>query len=150
MKSQIWIVLLLVCVLAVSGCANDPLAASPAASTGPLAVEDQAALISALEGSGATVETGESASQIFFSAEGNILKVNGADVQVFEYASAEEVENEASQVSSDGGSIGTSMVTWVDVPHFYKAGRIIVLYVGSDASVLDLLENALGPQFAGG
>lgn len=149
MKSQIWIVLLLVSVMAVSGCANDSLGASPAASTGPLTVEDQAALISALEGSGATVEIGEPVSQIFFSAEGNILKVNGADVQVFEYESAEEMENEASQVSSDGGSIGTSMVTWVDVPHFYKAGRIIVLYVGSDASVLDLLENALGPQFAG-
>jgi hypothetical protein len=106
-------------------------------------------LISALESSGATVEIGEPVSQVFFSVAGNILKVNGADVQVFEYESAEEMENEASQVSSDGGSIGTSMVTWIDAPHFYKAGRIIVLYVGSDASVLDLLEAALGPQFAG-
>jgi len=52
-------------------------------------------------------------------------------------------------VSSDGGSIGTSMVAWVDVPHFYKSGRIIVLYVGSETTVLDLLENAVGPQFAG-
>jgi hypothetical protein len=149
MKSQVWIVLLLVGVLAVNGCANNSLAASPAASTGTLAVKDQAALISALESSGATVEIGEPISQVFFSAEGNILKVNGADVQVFEYESVEEMENEASQVSSDGGSIGTSMVTWVDVPHFYKANRIIVLYVGNDISVLDLLENALGPQFAG-
>ena len=149
MKSQVCIVLLLVSAMAVSGCANPSLAASPAASTGPLTVEDQAALISALEASGATVEIGEPVSQVFFSAEGNILKVNDADVQVFEYESAEEMESEASQVSSDGGSIGTSIVTWIDVPHFYKAGRIIVLYVGSDASVLDLLENALGPQFAG-
>ena len=149
MNSRVWIVFLLSSALTLSGCANTSLAASPAASTGPLTVEDQAALISALEGSGATVEIGEPVSQVFFSAEGNILKVNGADVQVFEYESADEMENEASQVSSDGGSIGTSMVAWVDVPHFYEAGRIIVLYVGSDASVLDLLENALGPQFAG-
>ena len=149
MKSQDFIVLLLVSAMAVSSCANTSLAASPAASTGRLTVEDQAALISALEGSGATVEIGEPVSQVFFSAEGNILKVNDADVQVFEYESAVEMESEASQVSSDGGSIGTSMITWMDVPHFYKAGRIIVLYVGSDAFVLDLLENALGPQFAG-
>lgn len=149
MNSRVWIVLLLLSALAISGCANNSLAASPAATAGPGAVEDQATLISALEASGATVEIGEPISQVFFSAEGNILKVNDADVQVFEYESAEEMENEASQVSSDGGSIGTSMVTWVDVPHFYKAGRIIVLYVGSDASILDLLEYALGPQFAG-
>ena len=149
MKSRIWIVLLLVYVLAISGCGNNSLAASPAATTGLVAVEDQATLISVLEASGATVEIGEPISQVFFSAEGNILKVNDADVQVFEYESAEEMESEASQVSSDGGSIGTSMVTWMDGPHFYKAGRIIVLYVGSDAFVLDLLENAVGPQFAG-
>ena len=149
MKSQVWIVLLLVCVLAVSGCAKNSLTVSPAASTEPLAVEEQVTLISALEGSGATVEIGEPVSQVFFSTEGTLLKVKGADVQVFEYESAEEMENEASQVSPDGGSIGTSMVTWVDVPHFYKANRIIVLYVGNDASVLDVLESALGPQFAG-
>jgi hypothetical protein len=59
------------------------------------------------------------------------------------------MENEASQVSPDGGSIGTSMVIWMDAPHFYKAGHIIVLYVGSDATMLDLLEGALGAQFAG-
>lgn len=149
MKNQVWIFLLLGCVLAVSGCATDSLTAPPIRSTEPLAVEDQATLISALESSGATVEIGEPVSQVFFSAEGTVLKVNGADVQVFEYESAEEMENEASQVSPDGGSIGTSMVTWVDVPHFYKTNRIIVLYVGNDASVLDVLESALGPQFAG-
>ncbi len=59
------------------------------------------------------------------------------------------MENEAYEISSDGGSIGTSMVTWIDAPHFYKGGRIIVLHVGSDAPVLDLLEGALGSQFAG-
>lgn len=59
------------------------------------------------------------------------------------------MENEASQVAPDGGSIGTSMVTWVDTPHFYKAGRIIVLYVGSDETVLGLLAKVMGAQFAG-
>lgn len=75
--------------------------------------------------------------------------MNGADVQVFEYENEEAMESEASQVAPDGGSIGTTMVTWVETPHFYKAGRIIVLYVGSDESVLDLLEQVLGQQFAG-
>jgi hypothetical protein len=149
MKSQIWIGLALLLTFVISGCANNSLAASPAPTAELLAVADQASLTAALEAGGETVETGESVLQPFFTPEGSILKVNGADVQVFEYESPEEMENEASQVSPDGGSIETSMVTWMDAPHFYKVGHIIVLYVGSDAAMLDLLEGALGAQFAG-
>jgi hypothetical protein len=150
MKCRILPILLLVFALTMSGCGNASKSSSPTASTGPLTVEDQASLIATLKASGATVDAGEPVSQAFFSPEGSIIKVNGADVQVFEYESVEAMENEAAQVAPDGGSIGTSMVSWMDTPHFYKAGRIIVLYVGSDESVLSLLENALGPQFAGG
>jgi hypothetical protein len=149
MKSSLLMVYLLMFVFVLSGCANPSLAAAPAGTAAPLAVEDKAGLIAALEAAGATVETGEPVSQAFFSPEGEILRVNGADVQAFEYESPEAMENEASQVAPDGGSIGTSMVTWVDAPHFYQAGRMIVLYVGSESAVLDLLEKALGPQFAG-
>jgi len=149
MKSHILLVLLLMFAFVVSACANVSTPASPATSPEPLAVEDTASLMAALQSAGANVETGEPITQVFFSLEGSIIKVNGADVQVFEYESAEAMENEASQVAPDGGSIGTSMVTWVDTPHFYKAGRIIVLYIGSDEAVLGLLEKVIGPQFAG-
>ena len=112
-------------------------------------VQDQASLINALKAAGATVETGESITQEFFTPKGHTLKVNGSDLQVFEYASAEAMTKEASQVAPDGGSIGTSMVDWIDTPHFYKVGRIIVLYVGNDQKVLDLLNKVVGLQFAG-
>lgn len=141
MKSHILLVLLFALIL--SACAN------ASTSPEPLTVADKASLIAALQASGATVETGESIIQDFFSPEGSIIKVNGADVQVFEYESAEAMENEASQVAPDGGSVGTSMMMWMDTPHFYKTGRIIVLYIGSDQPILDLLEKAMGPQFAG-
>jgi hypothetical protein len=65
------------------------------------------------------------------------------------YESVEAMQNEASQVVPEGGSIGTSMVTWINTPHFYKTGRIIALYVGSDQTILSLLEKVLAPQFAG-
>jgi hypothetical protein len=163
MKNQILPVFLLILAFVVSGCApsssNTATTTSPAVPTEspatgapapePSEVQDKASLITSLQASGATVETGEPVSQPFFTPEATSLKVNGADVQVFEYESAEAMEEEASQVAPDGGSIGTSMVNWVDTPHFLKAGRIIVLYVGSDATILDLLEKALGPQFAG-
>ena len=115
----------------------------------PGAVEDQASLIERLRAAGATVEVGDPVEQIFFTVEGQIIKVNGADVQVFEYESADTMQADAAQVAPDGGSIGTSMVTWIATPHFYQAGRILVLYVGDDPAILELLEGALGPQFAG-
>ena len=159
MKIHIPIVLLIIFPFMVSGCAgNSASDSTPISSAVPTetpvtessALEDKESFIAALEASGATVETGESISQPFFTPEGSVIIVNGADVQVFEYESAEAMENEASQVAPDGGSIGTSMVTWMDTPHFYKAGRIIALYVGSDTTILGLLEQMLGPQFAGG
>jgi len=113
------------------------------------AVEDKAGLIAALEGAGAKVESGDPIEQPFFSVPGEILKVNGADVQVFEYTSAEAMGIEASQVSQDGSSIGTSMASWMDVPHFFRSGRVLVLYVGNDTATLDILKGVLGEQFAG-
>ena len=112
-------------------------------------VENYVSLVDSLRGAGATVEPGDPIEQVFFTVEGQIIKVNGADVQVFEYETAEVMEADAAQVEPDGGSIGTSMVAWVATPHFYKAGRILVLYVGDDQAILDLLAGALGPQFAG-
>ena len=112
-------------------------------------VEDQSGLIEALQAADAQVEMGDSIEQAFFSVPGQILKVNGVDVQVFEYESAEAMGTEASQVSEDGSSIGTSMVNWVEAPHFFRSGRLLVLYVGEDAVVLDLLKGVLGKQFAG-
>ena len=149
MKVRILSVVLLMFALAVSGCGSAPPVSASNFSPEPRAMEGIASLIAALETAAATVETAEPVSQAFFGPEGNIIKVNGADVQVFEYESAEAMESEASQVAPDGGSIGTTMVTWVDTPHFYKAGRVIVLYVGSDETVLVLLEQVLGHQFAG-
>src|SRR5215211_596192 len=139
MKYPILSVLLLVFAFVVSGCGNAPAASASNTSPEPAAVQDQASLVAALQAAGATVETGEPISQPFFTAEGNIIKVNGADVQVFEYENTEVMETEASQVAADGGSIGTNMVSWMDTPHFYKTGRIIALYVGGDEATLGLL-----------
>jgi hypothetical protein len=157
MKCHILSVLLFAFASVMSGCGDVSTPISPTASTEPAItepieagiVEDQASLVAALQASGATVETGEPVTQAFFSPVGSIIKVNGADVQVFEYESEASMEKEASQVAPDGGSIGTSMVTWMDTPHFYKIGRIIVLYIGNDKTILNFLESVIGSQFAG-
>lgn len=146
MRQNLLFILILMLAYVMSACGAS---ATPNVSPEPLSVKDQASLLSALKVAGATAEVGDSIIQDFFSVEGKTVKVNGADLQVFEYENAEAMEKDASNVTPDGGSIGTSMVNWIDTPHFYKAGRIITLYVGSDNAVLDLLDNVLGPQFAG-
>jgi hypothetical protein len=153
MKVKIpFIISLLVLAFFAAACGGRPAAAGPeaeptASQAGP--VQEMTSLVDALRAAGATVELGEPVEQPFFSVGGDILKVNGVDVQVFEYNSMEAMDADAAQVSDDGGSTGTSTITWVATPHFYKAGRILVLYVGDDQAILELLEGALGPQFAG-
>ena len=47
-----------------------------------------------------------------------------------------------------GGRLG-ALLAWVEPPHFFKSGRVLVLYVGEDKAVIDLLKGALDEQFAG-
>jgi hypothetical protein len=153
MKTYLLLIgVVLLIALSLPACGSQPRAAAqsnePTASQGG-SVIDYDSLMAALRSAGAEVEPGEELSQAFFSVTGNFIKVNGQDIQVFEYEDAEAMKADASQVDPEGGSIGTTMVTWVSTPHFYKTGKIIVLYVGDEADVLGLLEGALGPQFAG-
>ncbi|MFQ5969191.1 MAG: hypothetical protein ACE5J2_01665 [Nitrososphaerales archaeon] len=112
-------------------------------------VIDYSSLIDNLHSTGAIVEPSGEVSQPFFSVKGQVIKVNGDDVQVFEYADSTAADSEAGLVSPDSSSIGTSMVHWVATPHFYKSEKLIVLYVGDNMAVIDALEAVLGPQFAG-
>ena len=114
------------------------------------AISDYDSFVAALETSGAEVEEGGTVSQPFLSVSGRILIVNGVDLQVFEYESEAAAEADAELISPDGSSTATTMITWIDTPHFFRAGALIVLYVGDDTATLDLLQSLLGPQFAGG
>jgi len=148
MQRTILLVSLLITALTLSGCGGQsPASTSPTDASG---VEDQSSLIAALQSAGATAEVADTISQAFFSPEGIFLTINGEEgIQVFEYEDAQTMESEAAQVAPNGGSVGTSMMMWVDKPHFYKSGRIIVLYIGSNTTILELLNEVMGPQFAG-
>ena len=113
-------------------------------------VKDYISLIDSLRATGALVEPVGEISQPFFSVKGFVVKVNGEEVQVFEYLNAAAADSEAELVSPDGASVGTNMITWVATPHFYKEERLIVLYVGDNEDLINILETILGSQFAGG
>ncbi len=112
-------------------------------------VRDYVSLVDNLRADGATIVPTGTASQPFFTPQGQLITVNGQGVQVFEFANTAVADAVAETVSADGSSVGTTMMTWVATPHFYKAGKLIVLYVGDDSYVLSILEEVLGPQFAG-
>ncbi len=110
---------------------------------------DYASLVDALREQGVTVESAGTVSQPFFTVEGQAITVNGEQVQVFVFADTAAASAAAAQVSDDGSSVGTNMITWIAAPHFYQAGRLIVLYIGDQAAVQSALESVLGEQFAG-
>ena len=112
-------------------------------------VTDQASLISKLRAAGASVEVVGEVDQPFLSVTGTMIKLHGEDVQVFQYSSAAEMEAQAAPISGDGSAVGTRKIFWVGPPHFFKQGKVLVLYVGNDDKVLKALEAVLGRQFAG-
>ena len=118
-------------------------------------VKDYVSLVDNLRAAGATVDPAGTVSADHFAPQGQVLTVNGERVETFEFASAEEADAAAQTVSAGGFSIGPNkdgmvvMVEWVAPPHFYKAGKLIVIYVGGDSDVINALQEAMGPQFAG-
>jgi len=136
---------LLLAAMLVAACGSQ----TPAADSYGGPVTDYVSLVDALRAQDAVIEPSGKVSQPFFTVKGRVIQVNSQDVQVFEYADEAAADAEAELVAPNGSSVGTMMVTWMGSPHFYSAGRLIVLYVGDDAAAIDLLETVLGPQFAG-
>jgi hypothetical protein len=103
-------------------------------------------LINALKTRGKKVRRKGRVEQPFLTVKGQIITIDGEDVQVFEYRTARAAEVDAQNVSGAGS---TSIAMWIAPPHFFKSGRLIVLYVGEAPSVLKALADTLGPQFGG-
>ncbi len=90
-------------------------------------------------------------SQPFFSVDAQVLNAYGEDRQVFEYDSTDDALDDVDESGlTPEGQFQTVMVTWIDTPHFYQTGNLIVLYVGSNSDITTMLETLLGPQIAGG
>lgn len=113
------------------------------------AVTDYPSLIKSLRAAGAGAAAAGEVEQPFLAVAGSMIKVHGEDVQVFQYPSAAEMEAQAAPISRDGMAVGTRKILWVGTPHFFKQGRLLVLYVGDNDKVLKTLEAVLGRQFAG-
>jgi uncharacterized protein (DUF305 family) len=141
--------------IAGAGTPEPASSAGAASAAGPVA--DQASLVDALRARGLTVDVaGSLVPDVPFAGaqSGTVLRVGGGalaqpiDVQVYEYADPGAAAADAGQITPDGNH-PTAMITWIGPPHFFLAGRAIVLYVGADQAATDLMTDLLGPQFAG-
>lgn len=122
-------------------------------------VTDYSTLLQYLRDSGASVvDKGELSWFFFYDVKGRRVTVNEVSIDVHEYDNAGAMEAEARCVSPDGygikkdwgnGTGSAQQVSWICTPHFYKAGRVIVFYCGDNVSIISLLRNGLGRQFAG-
>lgn len=113
-------------------------------------ITDTASLMQALLAMGARVSPGGEAAQPFMPVPARLLQVNGASVQVFELADEATAASVAAGIAPDASRIGPLSISWLAPPHFYRAGRSIVLYIGDDPEVLAGLERVLGEPIARG
>lgn len=84
-----------------------------------------------------------------FSIPGVEVVASGQEILAVEFATLEKAEAQAALVSEDGYGIGLKYVNWIDTPQFFRNGKMIVIYDGSQSLVTDTLITAMGERFAG-
>lgn len=112
-------------------------------------------LLDHLRTSGATVVTTGDSVQLPLSGTEQSIRVNGEEVQIYMYDTAEAANADAAGISQDGQTIKEDKIilrlNLADAPpHFFKKDLLIAFYSGSTSAVITLLESALGPEIAGG
>jgi hypothetical protein len=114
-------------------------------------VQDYATFVTGLNASGATVLLGpEHPASVLFDAPYHVVEVNGsARLIVYEYPTTAAAADEAACFHGGDkrcpGEQGGTIIDYAAPPHLYLAGRILVLYVGTASTTLQLLTRVLGP-----
>ncbi len=116
--------------------------------------DHQPSFVDRLRSRGLTVEIDDYVRQPFLEVRGVVLRIRGGslkeatEIQLFEYEDADAALSDAKRIGPEGSPEGTH-IDWLGPPHFFRSGRIIVLYVGRDDAIVKLLTELLDPQFAG-
>jgi len=113
------------------------------------------ALMNAFRSAKLTIyDGGTAAHEQFLTIAGKKIFVEGQALEVYQYASANAATHDSHNIDDDACLIhmiggGTKMVNWDQPPHLYKKDRLLIIYVGSDYDIINVLVAQLGPQFAG-
>jgi hypothetical protein len=116
--------------------------------TGEMYNYDQ--LLRDLTAAGLEPEPAGTVLQPFFDVTASVLNVIGSDtvgdIQVFQFPDAQARQAAEDTISATADVIGAFQPQWVDIPNFWSQGRIIVLYIGQDFTILQRLDEVMGER----
>lgn len=87
--------------------------------------------------------------KIPFTGESVLEAIEGETYRYFRYQSVGEAQADVAKVSEDGKKIAGKRMRWEGPVHIYYTLKRIVVYVGSNPKVMQMIENVFGPQVAG-
>jgi hypothetical protein len=74
--------------------------------------------------------------------------IDGTDVLLYDFGVPEVAQRAAQMISIDGYSIAHQPHGWTGEPHFWRLGRVIILYQGSSEAFVEFLIEELGDPIA--
>lgn len=108
-------------------------------------VDTAAELVTALQAEGFVAQHGGRFNNFLFERGGQLLLVNGQQVQVWEFATNEQAD--AAQDSILGDDSPLARLNFTAPPRFFQNGRMVVLFVATDPAILRTLTDILGDPF---
>jgi penicillin-binding protein 2 len=80
----------------------------------------------------------------FFRVPGQIIHVNGQDLQVFVYPTATARKSDSARISADGRLIAGEVVDWPVAPRFASYGNVLVVLLSTDSRLAGRVDRAIG------
>ena len=83
-----------------------------------------------------------------FGIPGRRFLVGSSEIHTFEFQSEPEQRARYGAIDQSGYAVGGVPLAWTGRPNIWSAGRLLVVYPGSDGGTILLLSGLLGDPFA--
>jgi len=101
-------------------------------------------LKSSLQQAGVTIREGDKIPADLFNIQGQVLFINGGEIEVYEFQSQKEREIISGGIKAEGRVVEGEMIPWDTRPTVWGSGSLIVLYRGYDGGIILLLSGLIG------
>ena len=80
--------------------------------------------------------------------EAEVLKVNGENVQVFEYKDDKAAADSITKRTTLDGTYEYRANVTTSRSHIYRAAKVVAQYLGDDSAIINLLESVFGKEIS--
>lgn len=129
---------------ALLSCGSESQASLPA----PPTIKSLSELTRALSDSGVPMVEIEPSPIDEFGVPGRRFLVGSSEIHAFEFQSEQEQRARYEAIDPSGYAVGGVPIAWTGRPNIWSAGRLLVVYPGSDGGTILLLSGLLGDPFA--